>query len=81
MVKTVQKTELEKMLKLVHDYCEERDIPIFLASWQPPETPEDTGYIYEYLPPACLDMNMEELTGKKDKFPLFLKIVAGRLKL
>jgi len=77
MIKNVQKTELEKMLKMVHDYCEERDIPIFLASWQEPVDDRDAGYIYEYLPPACLDMDMEELTGEKDKFPLFLKVVAG----
>ena len=79
MIKKVEKTDLEKMLKMVHDYCAERDIPVFLASWQKPTAEGDSGYIFEYLPPACLDLDMKELTGEKDKFPLFLRIVAGHI--
>jgi len=70
-------TELENVLKRLRDYCEEHGHPLFAATWQTPYDKKDDGYVYEYVSPARLGINMEELTGEKDRFPMFLGAVMG----
>ena len=70
-------TELENILKKLRDYCEENGHPLFAATWQQPSDEKDDGYVYEYVPPRKLDINMEELTGEKDRFPMFLGAIMG----
>lgn len=70
-------TELEEILAKLRDYCIENNCPLFAATWQKPMEERDDGYVYEYVSPLRLDMNMEELTGEKDRFPMFLGAVMG----
>lgn len=76
MIKKLPKTELEIKMQELHDYCEANGVPIFLAAWQNVDN-GNAGYVYQFLPPACVDIDIAEQTGMQDKFPTFLKIVAG----
>ena len=72
-----EKTEIEVVLKRLRDYCEENGHPLFVAVWQDPKNKKDDGYVYEYVSPLRLGVDMKDLTGEKDRFPMFLGAVMG----
>ena len=77
MIRKQQTTEFEEKMKELCDYCEEQGIPIFIAGWQQTEFNPNSGYVYQYLAPSNLGIDIQKETGKKDRFPLFLKAVSG----
>lgn len=74
----MKQTELEQKMRALRDYCEENNVPVFIMSYQQTGNKQNSGYIYDYLSPACLNIDVKKETGKKDKFPLFLKVLSKK---
>ena len=86
-------TELKSKMEALADFCEKNKIPVFVACWEPPEetkttdekTPTgrpkkvfiDDGYRYEYVSPYRLHLTADDVSGDKNRFPMFLGAIMG----
>lgn len=78
MAKAKKQTDLEKEIESFMKYCEERNIPVFVAAWDKRLLSErNDGYIFSMHSPIRMRRDMEAETGVPDKFARMLGAIIG----